>query len=434
MAKTKNRPPTPVTTGNDPELDPGSADPSIQDSAAVDSLLDQVLGDESSSDTAPSPEPTTPSAGDPPPAEPAVVSPNDGKPPTGPRSEPPLAQPEPVQEPAKPEQPHDAEIDGIKEPQGMNPANQQNFKNLREVARKYKDLANQHYSEAEEFKKQVGQIPENIKKELEEHRAYRRMFDITNDQEFKDKFDKPSGEAQDEIFKLLKDHGGTDEHIKMLKDKGVASIPDKWWEENVFKPLRESDNPNENTAGIIIKQRLEKIRSLQYERQREVEKASGSQSEFLKKKDEDAKAKEVADLSVIQKRVQEVQSQIPWAQIREVPKNATPEQRAQIEADNKFYRETVEPAFIVALNPQNAQQKVETALAACLSFRLHKDLAEERETVKQLRAEVSRYKGANIIKPSATATTNPKPANPTDRMKMRNEDAIEAGMNEAGIL
>lgn len=440
--KNKERTPTPVTLGNDPELDPGAAEPSSTDSNDVDSLLDSVLGSEDAEGeskplaAAPPAANSDAPAGDPPPAKDPAADPATGKPPTGPRTEvEPPVEPAPAADP-KPDPnapPHDAEIDGIKQPDGLNPANQNNFKSLREVARKYKGLANQHYDEAEALKKQVGQIPPEIQKELEENRSFRRMFDITNDQTFKDQFDKPSGEAQEEIYTLLKKHGGTDEHIKMLKEKGISTIPDKWWEENVFKPLRESDSTDENTAGLVIKQRLEKIRSLAYERQREVEKASGSQSEFLQKRDAETKAKEAEELSTMQKVVEEIQAKVPWARMQEIPANATPEQKSQIESDNEFYKQT-EERFKVALFPKTPEARVQTAIAACFSFRLHKELTDERATNEQLRAENAKLKGANIIKPSSTAVVNaPKPSTDNDRLKMKNEDGIEAGMREFGI-
>lgn len=448
MATKKQRPLPPATPA--PEItDHGRVrQPDADDISSVDNLLDEVLGGSEGGEQAPdeNANPTPPSGTEPSPdalkQEPAPTPPPQvtRTPKASPTTEPVQAAtpatPPAEAPPAAPAQPHDAEIDGIPDPKGMSPNNTENIRKLREVAKKYKGLANQHYSEAEEFKKQIGQIPPEVQKELEENRTFRRMFDITNDTEFKSKFDKPAEDASEEIIGLIKKHGATDEHIKLLKEKGITSLPDKWWEDNVLKPLRESDSTEENTAAAIIKQRLEKVRSLAYERQKAVEHAASTGSEFLKKKDEETKQKEASDLKIMQDRVLEVQTQIPWAQIREVPKDATPEQKAAIEADNKFYKETIEPAFITALNPTTPQAKIETALAACLSFRQHKELTEERATNAQLRAEIARLRGANVIqKPTSTAQTNApkKGSSVNDHLGKRSEDSLEAAMQDSGL-
>lgn len=344
----------------------------------------------------------------------------------------------------------------------MNPQTASNWKSLRTIAEREKksraELATK-YEEAvnalASFEKAGGLTPA-LKAEVDELRAFRRTFDIQRDPEFVGKFDTVIDKNNSEIYALLEKRGLKKDVLDSIKaEGGLAGKARSWWEENeievdgekkkvagYLKLLRESALPEDNEAAVVIKNKLDANAQLAYDKKQEVEKASVHQSDWQKAREQKQKEQVDADNKVMQEAVTEIQSAIPWARLQEVPANATPEQKAQIEKENKMYIEA-EQRFPVALNPPNALARVHTAIAACLSFKYASDIedlkaasAAEKATsdaeIARLTEENEKLRTAGSTNLPNLAPTGKKTGGSGDKLKMSNEAAIDAGLDEAG--
>jgi hypothetical protein len=140
----------------------------------------------------------------------------------------------------------------------------------------------------------------------------------------------------------------------------------------------------------------------------------------------------------IQKHIDGITKDIPWARYQQPEPNATPEQIQKIQQHNDMVKD-LHSKFNTALWPQNAEERASVAAAAVLSHKLADQLRLEqsqRETamqqIKRLTDENNRLKGAGKVpKTNVTTPAQTKP-DANARLKMNPMDAIEMGLDEAG--
>lgn len=437
-----------------------------EDDAAVSKLMDETMPETTPETTAsaslapapqPTPAPAKPAEAKPPepkpsggalgdqtkePPKPAAAEPAKPPEPTpGPGTQPPPAAPpagakppEPAAPPAGP--PADPEIDGIEKPRGLSPKNDGHWETLRAVAKREKAGRIAAEAKAKELEAKVGSLPPEIEAEVKEAREIRRTFNLRNDPYLKETYDKPMEKTKQEIYTLMESCGFSKERIeKMEAAGGPMSHPMDWWRDEIFARLENSDNQSEKTAAVLIENLLKKNIQMTFEREQELTRAVQGQAEWLKKRDEQYVTKAKEEREFIVNQLTEVQKQIPWANPVQEPPNATPEQKAQVAAHNAFYNDTVS-RMKVAMNPPNAQARLETALAACLSFKLAQDLDALGGKIKMLEEENGKLKSAGVTRPGPVATPpagGTKPKSFGDLIKMKNEAAIDAGLEAAGV-
>lgn len=434
------------------------------DASAVDNLLDDVLGASSGPDPAPkvsASEPKPKAGAEPKPAaepkpgegEPPAPKPGEAAKPAAPTAKPGEAgaeppkpgtatPPEPKTEgtppappvpPTKPTEPPDPEIDAIEKPRGMSPKNDGNWDALRTVAKREKAarVAAEEALAAREL--EASKLPEHVEKELTGLREMRRALDLRNDPYIKQTYDTPIASTKQQIYDLLAECGMSKEKIdKMDAAGGPSSETPKWWDEEVFTRLKESEDPKEQAAAMLLQQMLGKHAQLQFERNLELNKAAKGESDWLKKRDEESRQQQQQERDFMVSRLAEIQKTQPWANPVEIPANATPEQRAQAEAHNEFYRQTV-ARLRIALKPETPQQRLETAIAAAGFFKAAQENRGLLDQVKFLQEENTRLKSAGVTKggPGATPPVGaPKKTTLGDQIKMKNEDAIDKGLDE----
>jgi len=332
--------------------------------------------------------------------------------------------------------PKDAEIDAITEPRGLNPENKNNWKKLQTVAKQHKAGEAKAVAELTELKKQKASIPEDVTKELEELRTLRRTFAIEKDPEFIQKYDTAVKSNFSEIEALLKLGGIPEANLKEMQAKGFGTYSMKWWNENVLSLLEESEDPKENEAGAVIKELLNKNFTASYEKQKAIKSAAEGQSEYFKTKEAQTKAQQEQGTKLVQERVKQLQEQFPWAKLQEIPKDASPEDKARITRDNEIFAET-ETAFKTALNPQTMEDRVDSAVKASLVFKYASELeaalkhsAALEEEMKALKQAGQTHKAGRAAPASNGA---PKKATFAERANMGTDEAVEAGMRDSGL-
>lgn len=397
-------------TGHDvPSLDADRIDDATD--AAIDDALDAAMAvAEPDTETQPEPEPQSEST-----PEPSV----------------------PAQEPIPTEAPQfeiDPEIASIEQPRNLSEKNQSNWRKLQETATTYKRQA----EEAQALRQKLSEYEQKppLPEDYQDLRQFRALFDIASDPEFQQKYDKPIYEATANIYSILKKHEAKDEVIQSIEAAGGPhKIDQNWWKEKVINQLPLTDAER-------VKRSLLDVVDLNEKKINEIKKQSLSVDDYFKQKDEVTRnwfqQQHDESIKYIQKRIADEKAD--WAMQKEIPKNASKEQIAQIESHNKQAAE-LETLFTSALFPQNPQERADVAAAAAMSHVLTNQLRNEQATRQQMQArldllekENAKLKNSGKVPRQNSALQSSGARNTTlsDRLKMSSMDAIDAGLEEAG--
>lgn len=340
---------------------------------------------------------------------------------------------------------HDPEIDGLQQPRNLNPQNKANWNALKETAKRYKQEAREYKQQFEQVKGQAGQLDEKTKQELEDLRTYRRLHEIEQDPQFRQEHDDKIKGVEDEIYGILKAGGMPPVLIEELRKedalrKGYGELSaDDYWAQ-IMETLA-NGSPSEKKMAAVLKNRLERVAVLDHDRKIAIEKNAQAKSEYVQRKLQQEEQAKQERIQTMEARTMELIRDYPWAQEQKVPANATPEQKAQIEADNKWLKEVGEPIYQAALFSEDPRTRVDAAAAAVMAYKqaaildtMQAQLAAKDNEIKAVRAELSKIRGAGkTSNAGAAAPTGPVKRSAQDRIHMNDQEAIELGMQEAGL-
>jgi hypothetical protein len=327
----------------------------------------------------------------------------------------------------------DPEIAAIEQPRNLSEKNQGNWKKLQETASLYKKQADeaeflrQRLAEAEQ---RQGQIPEDY----DELKKFRDIFDIKNSPDFKSKYAEPINNAKESIYGIMRKHGATDEVIESIeKAGGPDKIDEKWWQENALTklPMIDADRLKNNLISVV---------DLKEKQEAEIAHAAEHADEILAQRQNQSKEWYNQETAGIRNTIEELTKEVPWARYQEVPQNATEDQIARVAEHNKTVA-SLEEKFNSAIWPKNANERASVAAAAVLSHVLANQLRTEQSIraemdakIKNLEAENSRIKGASKVPRQSVSTQQTNKANDLNsRIKMNASDAIDLGLDEAGL-
>ena len=352
----------------------------------------------------------------------------------------------------------DPEVDSIAEPRGMNPANRANWKRLQTLASEAKAAKSYLETEVKTLKEKMAAappVPEAITKELEDLRQFRRVWDIQRDPEFDTKFEKAITDNEEDIYKLLTQYGVKEEAIASIRMseiagtsiKGTRAISKEWWDTNVLEPLKNSGDPQQEAAADIIADKIKANRMIGFEKEKAIQSASASQSEWIKNREAQTTKQREENIATVKNYVEESIKAVEWVGKKDIPATATPEQKAELEDHNKFVDEC-EATLKAALNPQNALQRAQAAVSCVLSILQQRRMVgmnadytalqtSSKAQIDQLTAEITKLKSAGITSKSGKAApvAGSKAASAVaevHRQGMKDDAAIDAGLDEAG--
>jgi len=329
----------------------------------------------------------------------------------------------------EPEPELDPEIAAIERPRNLSEKNQSNWRKLQETASNYKKQA----EEAAQLRQKLEETQQQVKTpdDYEELRRFRAIFDIQNDPEFRSKFEKPISDAKENIYRILKANGASEEVIKSIEEAGGPDkIDSKWWKNNAIDklPLTEAERLKRNLVDVV---------ELKEKQQSEIENASKNADQYYVQK---AKANEEwyhNTTNEIDTYMDQVTKDLPWARFKEAPSNATPDQIREVEQHNAAVGSLAEK-FNAALWPTSAQDRANVAAAAVFSHVLTEQLRVEQaskvkmsEQLKKLTEENNRLKSAGKLPRQNVNAPNRVSNSLGDRLKMSSADAIDAGLDEA---
>jgi len=325
----------------------------------------------------------------------------------------------------------DPEILAIEQPRNLSEKNQNNWRKLQETATQYKKQA----EEAEVLRQRLAETNSQTAPtppDYEELKKFKAIIDFKNDPTFISKYEEPLKNAKETIYSVMKKNGATDELIESIeKAGGPDKIDQNWWKENAIDklPMLDADD---------LKDNLKSINKLKIEQEKEISYAAENAEQILEERKNQNINWYKQENEGIQKHIDGITKDIPWARYQQAEPNATPEQIQKIQEHNAMVTD-LHSKFNTALWPQNAEERASVAAAAVLSHKLADQLRLEqgqRETamqqIKRLTDENNRLKGAGKVPKTNVNTPAQTKPDANARLKMNPMDAIEMGLDEAG--
>jgi len=344
----------------------------------------------------------------------------------------PVAEVAPVVE-TQPENPLDPEIAAIEQPRNLSESNQSNWKKLQETASRYKQEA----MEAATLKQRLEQMQQpqvQTPQDYEELKKFKQIFDLKNDPEFHTKFEEPIKGATENIYSILKKNGASEETIASIqKVGGPDKVSESWWKQNVLDKISMTDSEK-------LKRNLVDVVDLKEKQEHEIAHTAQYAEQIL----EERKTQNVRwfqnENQVAYNEIDQITKDTSWARFQEVPQNASPEQIDEIQKHNASVQDLA-AKFNHALWPQTATDRARVAAAAVLSHKLVEQLKIEQTArtemttrLQQIEQENSRLKQAGRApKASANSVSSKINVSNNDRWKMNSGDAIDLGLDEAGL-
>lgn len=333
----------------------------------------------------------------------------------------------------------DPEIAAIQMPPNMSEKQQSNWRKLTSKLTESASQAKRYAAEVEELKRRVAdqEKSQKLPEDYEELRRFRATFDLKNDPEFKAKYDGQINSLSESIYGLLKKHKAPDEIIKSIQEKGGPhKIPKAWWKSTIIDRLASTDD------GFVDAQRINNalagIEDAEAARESELEKSTTHQEEWLNERKKEAVQRIERDTEAINKYVDNITKDQPWARYQQVPEGATPEQIRKIQAHNARV-DDLSNKFMSAMNATSAEERAAVGTAAVMSHVLVEQLRAEQATRSQIQKELEALRKENsalkqsgrVPKPTVQGQSAPK-SSLSDRIKMNSSEAIDLGLDEAG--
>jgi len=401
------------------------------DAAMAAAGLDDAFPAEEGDDKNKQPDEVIPQAA---PAEPAV--PAEPVPPAEPAvpAEPvPPAEPQQTPEEIEAKRIADLEaldLDKIAPPAGVSPRNLVNFDKLRDVAKHHREVAKRVPElEAElEKAKTAGAVPAEVKKELQELRTFRKVFDAQNDPEFQAQFDGKLASIDEDLFGILRKQGLPKEAEDSMRQLGVGNIDPKFWEENILSKLSAVDRER------VVK-RIADRTDVMEQKDKELEKFTSQRDEILANREKVQVERFTQDKTAIETHLASITKDIPWANT--VPTTGLKgAELQQAEAHNANVAQLGE-IFQQSLWPATPQARAEIAAAAVASTvlasrvkELAAQLTAESTAKAALQKELDGIRAAGRIPGGQKTGRETRPAD-VDTSKLSDDDAIEAGLAAA---
>lgn len=282
--------------------------------------------------------------------------------------------PKAEEKPEEPAKPEEDVFDSIKLSPHARPSTAESFTKVKELARaevsKVRQEVEQLRSQLEEAKRTPGTVApdEKVLKELEELRNFRESVALEGDPVFKERFDTKLEEIDGQIYDRLKQAGATDADIEKIKQLGGVEALDL-----------EKLAPDPRLRRFV-ETRLAKKDEIREERTQAVSRGAETRKKFLQEQTESQKK---ATQKLVEESTAEfdrLAKELDGFKTIEVPKEATPEQKATIENANRYIASKIEDARKL-LGTDNPKTRGELAAGYALA---HVFLTERDGLAKQV--------------------------------------------------
>lgn len=289
---------------------------------------------------------------------------------------------------------------------------------------------------------------EEVKQQLEELKQYRRRYELEKDPEVQARFDAKIQGADDSIYGVLKGRGALDPLIKTIKDEGGWArfsdskklITIKGEEE----PITHEELAKRITDTLSYSERTEITRAVtealqaKKDKDRYFEEEGKKANEYFSQREQEQKQQYETQRQTHENAIKKVDGfyeelikNNEWLRTKEVPSNASPAQKAAIEEDNQWAKQTVAEVKkmkearnldeILAVVDQAARYHYERRQAGRLAAE-NKALKAEMEKIRNASKTTGRAGSLAAGAPPETVNRTKKPATLEDAFA-----AIESG-------
>jgi len=220
------------------------------------------------------------------------------------------------------------EFDAVQLPPHTKSEVAQSFDTLKKTSRERVAAAQKERDELSAKVKELETRPAvdpKLEAELKELREFRQKMDVEADPTFKEYVEEVNAN-DDLIWKKLKEAGANDEVLGKMKAIGTKELD---WEVVLEKlpPV----------ARRYIENKLAVNEDLNDRRARAIEDAKKNASEFLSERQKQSAQDELAHYSKAEDHFNKVSVQLPWFKLQKPDATTTAEQKAAMEAENKFF-------------------------------------------------------------------------------------------------
>ena len=323
----------------------------------------------------------------------------------------------------------DKKIDAVQLPPHARPKSGEAFATVKTLAKEEIRKAREELAAAKakltEIEPKVGQLPEDVSKELEELRAYRASTDIEKAPEAV-KAREAVQTIEQQVLDVLKQNGLNEDGLKHIEEiGGVANVD--------WKPILEK--LPEQTQDYL-KFKIAEHKSKIADQQTVVSNLKEKAGEFLKAREEEAQQAQAQADSTRQESAESILRTLPFAQVQEVPADAKPEDKKAIEQSNAVAKE-LRDRVAVGLGDTSPEMHATLAVSAALAFRYNaqnKAWAKAHEALKKeldsTKAELDKIRAAR--KGRRTPTPPPSGKDPAHekggkyQLGVSTDDALDA--------
>ncbi len=280
-----------------------------------------------------------------------------------------------------------------------------------------------------ELEKKLGEVKtvdpktqEQIDKDLGELKMLRRRYVLDNDPEVKTKFDGRIEGAEKSISETLVKHGATEPILKLIKDAGgwtkfadstmgIKLADGKTVSAAEFAEMIMGDLPIGSRKGIEAAM-MEQVQ-LTRDRERFFKEEQEKAGEFFKKQEEEktkqtqeqeGKVKEYA--GKIEKWHKDVLEKNDWLKEKPIPSNATAEQKAALEEENKYTKQ-LNTLLVSSLGTRDLDKSLEIVMDSVRFYQERREKASLLDENAKLKADL-KAKQTEIDKIRGSNRTTPK--------------------------
>jgi len=296
------------------------------------------------------------------------------------------------------------------------------FESLKKTAKereaKVRAEAEQARKELAELRAKVDEmskrtVPDNIEAELKELREFRATFDAERDPQFQQKFSTRLESNNSTIFETLKRNG--------LKDALVDQVKALPYDQQVEQIARWSEKLSPRDK-LLIQARLADNENVESDRQAALREVKAKADQIL------AERKNAPDNFVAEavKTLKPFIPQIPFLHPKEVPANATPAVKAEIEKHNAIAADS-QSALLSFLQDQSPRTRSVLALAGVLAPRYQAQLRDAEARIKSLESELGNIREAGrLSKTSRSSGTAERSAPKVNIFETSADEALDA--------
>lgn len=302
-------------------------------------------------------------------------------------------------------------------------------KDLEETVTKTRTEANEKATKLAELEKKLGEVKtidpktqEQIDKDLGELKMYRRRYSLESDPEVKTKFDGRIESAEKSINDTLVKHGATEPILKLIKDAGgwtkftdsttgIRLADGKTVSAAEFAEMIMADLPMGSRKAIEAAM-VEQVQ-VSRDKGRFFEEEQTKANDFFKKQEEEVTKQKQAQEGQIKEYAGKIEAwhksaieASPWLKEKEIPSNATAEQKAAIEEDNKYTKQ-LNSLLVSSLQTRDLDKSLEIVMDSVRYYQERREKSALLDENTKLKAEI-KAKQAEIDKVRGSTRTTPK--------------------------